>query len=250
MPEQRCCRDPPNHVVIGRRYRTSAPTPGAPRTKEEFVKRIARIITVIAATAAALVAFDPAANAASTVFINGASYQDGGVVPLGSLPITITTTEIGTAIDTVDAVMKSCVPKSMSTTTNDPTARPYYGTFDSIYYWQDWAEASESGCPGNRVTMKAQLCDQALDASTLPTCGDEVTYSGTASASGTAELFVDYPNAALLTGSPHALTMRVTATQTDGTTTTAWCRTRTWTYFATLAGPEFVGSTAPNGCGS
>jgi hypothetical protein len=237
-------------MAIGPRYRTSAPNPGAPCTKEEFVKRTARIITVLAATAAALVAFNPAANAAATVVINGVAYQDGGGVSLGSLPITITTSEIGTALDTIDAVVKSCVPKSVSTTINDPEAHVYYGAFDSIYYWQDWAEASESGCPNNRVTMKAQLCDQALDGTTFPACGDEVTYTGTASASGTAELFVDYPNTTLLTGSPHALTMRVTATQTDGTTTTAWCRTRTWTYLATAAGPEYVGSTATNGCGS
>jgi hypothetical protein len=214
------------------------------------VKCIARTITVFATAAAALVAFDPAANAAATVVINGVAYQDEGAVSLGSLPVTIETSEIGLVVDTVDTVVKSCVPKSVGTTINDPKAHVYYGTLDSIYYWQDWAEAFETGCPANRVTMKAQLCDQALDASTLPTCGDEVTYSGTGSASGTAELFVDYPNTSLLTGSPHALTMRVTATQTDGTTTTAWCRTRTWTYFATLAGPEYVGSTAPNGCGS
>jgi hypothetical protein len=50
-----------------------------------------------------------------------------------------------------------------------------------------------------------------------------------------------YPNVSLVAGgSYHQLMVQVYGTQTDGKTTTAWCVHKTWTYLATVTGPQFL----------
>jgi hypothetical protein len=143
------------------------------------------------------------------------------------------------------AATGTCVPKpdDHTTTIHDPSARVYYGTTDTIYEWEDVAETALKKCTGNMVTINVQLTDQALDGTGLPSQGPPAGRTDRGGAGALAQLEVHYSNLALAAGgSYHDLTMVAQASQTDGKTTTAWCLYRSWTYLATLAGPEFAGS--------
>lgn len=218
------------------------------------MNRITRTITVFAATAAAIVAFNPAANAASTgPDLSG--YTDGGVVTLqGGVPTTVTIPEIdpGILLDAINKAAHTCVPSGETTTIADATAHVYYSALDSFYYWEDPVETQLNSCTGNKVTVSATLSDQPLDDASAPTVENPAaTGSGTGSAGAVGTLFVNYNNITMATGLDyHTLTMTVQGSQTDGKTTTAWCANKSWTYLATLSGPVVVGSTPTAKCGS
>jgi len=219
------------------------------------LKRITRTITVFAATAAAIVAFNPAANAATTgPDLSG--YTNLGTVTLdGGTPTTVTVPDInpvGILLDTINKNAHTCVPSGETTTIADASATVYYSALDSFYYWQDPVVTQLNSCTGNKVTVSATLSDQALDDASAPTVENPAaTGSGTGSAGTVGTLFVNYNNITMATGLDyHTLTMTVQGTQTDGKTTTAWCANKSWTYLATLAGPEVVGSTPTAKCGS
>lgn len=217
------------------------------------MKRTTRTIVVFAAAAAALVAFNPAANADVTI-PSGDVYV--GTVSLGSDPSAgITDLDpTGLLIGTINTVAHTCVPKSETTTINDPSARVYNGVADSIYIWDDVATSTLDSCTGDKTCITVKLVDQALDDSSLPTTNTTTTTAcGTGSATAMAEQVVDYSNVALATGSPHQISMFVNGTATDPTvnkTVATWCATRSWTYLATLVGPEYIGSTPTAKCGS
>lgn len=217
------------------------------------MKRTARTIVVFAVAAAALVAFNPAANADVTI-PSGDVYV--GTFALGSDP-SAGITDIdptGLLIGTINTVAHTCVPKSETTTINDPVARVYLGATDSIYLWSDVATSTLDSCTSDKTCITVKLLDQALDGSSLPSTDPQTTTAcGTGSASAMAQAVVDYTNVALATGSPHQITMVVNGTATDPTvnkTVATWCASRSWTYLATLAGPEFLGSTSTSKCGS
>lgn len=216
------------------------------------MKRTARTIVVVAAAAAALVAFNPAANAAVTIPSDDVYV---GTVSLGSGP-SVDITDIdptGLLIGEINTLAHTCIPKSEQTDISDPAARVYNGVTDSIYLWSDIGTSTLSTCTGDKTCITVQLFDQALDDSSLPTQGDPTTACGTGSASAMAQAVVDYTNLNLATGSPHTLTMVLNGTAADpntGKTVAAWCAQRTWTYLATLVGPDYLGSTPTEKCGS
>lgn len=216
------------------------------------MKRMTRTILAAVGIAAATFAMaapgTATASVGSTVYIDGIAYEDGGTFGIGdgdSGNDAVTDTLDG-ALTAVLAVAKpvTCVPKATSTTIHRPNARVYYGSFDSIYTWSGLVEAEVTGCPDNTVTVRARMRDQALDGSSLPAEGYEASATGKGRAGVVAELMQRYNNIVMATGlSYHTLTTTVTASQTDGRTTTVWCSTKSWTYVATLAGPQLVGET-------
>jgi len=210
------------------------------------LNRITRTTIALLATVAASVgsvALPGVAQAdVQTVTIGGVVYEDRGVVPLDDGLVE----SVNAAVDLVLQAAKgvSCVPKTTSSTIYDPSAHVYYGTLDSIYVWDDLGEAAITGCPDNTVTVKVQMLDQALDGTSAPATSGITEGSGKARAGAIASMMQRYSNIAMSTGlSYHQLTTSVTASQTDGKTTTAWCAKKSWTYIATVAGPSFVGST-------
>ncbi|HVF04973.1 MAG TPA: hypothetical protein VNA20_09045 [Frankiaceae bacterium] len=200
-------------------------------------KRPIRTLTVAVATVLAGLGWTALPTGAHATGADG--YEYGGLVRLtGSA-----TDEVGELVSELVAVAGSCVPKKHVTTIYEPTARVYYGLLDSIYVWQDLAEAETIGC-ANPVKIRVQMFDQPLNGADLPATGAPAEGSGAGRAGAVATLLQRYQNVAMATGlSFHQLTTVVTATQSDGKTATAWCGKRTWTYLATLAGPSIVGST-------
>ena len=215
------------------------------------MKRITRTtLTLLAmlATSAGLFVSPGAAQADGRyVMIGGVQYEDLGITDIGGGgTVGNTLDSAGSAVDSVlqSAKGAACTPKTTTTRFDTPSAHVYYGVHDSVYMWSVWAEAEITGCPDNVVTIRVQMRDRALDATSHPVDGDEATASERVRAGALAELVQKYSNVAMSTGlSYHALTTTVFASQTDGKVTTKWCTAKTWTYLATIAGPQFVGET-------
>ncbi|MDQ1685585.1 MAG: hypothetical protein QOC82_2322 [Frankiaceae bacterium] len=218
------------------------------------MKRFIRTLTVVGTAMCIVGALTPAAHADDIVYINGLPYRDAGVVTLGG-----STSGTGSVLDPVEQLAtrevfgiggNTCVPSSLRIDIGDASADRLLGSTDMWYHWEAPATATAVGCPNNVVTIRGQLTDQALDGSSPPTRGDAQTASGRGSAGVVADLWVRYPYASSLVPGYHTLTMVVTATQSDNKTTTGACATKSWTYLATVAGPQQVGSTVQRNCAS
>lgn len=200
------------------------------------MKRFIRTLTVVGTAAVAFGGFVPAAHA------------DDGTSSAGSVPDTI---EQLVSREVVGIGGNTCVPSKLEIDFADPPTNDIlYGMAGMFYHWQEPAVATAVGCPHNTVTIRVQLTDQALDGASPPTRGDIKTATDKGTVGAVAELWVDYPPSDTLGITYHALTVVATASQTDNKTTTANCKTETWTYIPTVAGPHYVGSTGPQKCGS
>lgn len=210
------------------------------------MNRITRITIALLAAAATSLPSVVHANDGDTIYVNGVAYEYRGTVTLGgndSANLDAEDAVIELVADAL-AVAGTCAPKKYNTTIGEPSARAYYGAFDSVYVWNDLGEVSIEGCPNNTVDISVQMTDQPLDGTSSPKIGTPKTASGKARAGAVADLTQTYNNLAMSAGfSYHQLTTVVTATQTDGKTKTPWCSKRSWTYRATLTGPVIVGST-------
>lgn len=212
------------------------------------MNRMTRIAVALVATVAATVgplALPASAQVGNTVYINGVPYVDKGIVSLGEDPDVngLIDSALSTLAGSVGNVSGSCIPKHFPPTIYQWTAHVYYGALDSVYVWQDPATVEAQGCPNNTVSISVRIVDQGPDGNGTTT-GDPANSSSQGSADAVGSLVLDYSNVTLALGlSYHQLTTTVSATETDGKTTLAACATRSWTYRATLRGPEPVTST-------
>ena len=212
-----------------------------------FTSIIAAALT--AATTLTVTAVAPGtAVAGETVYIDGNPYEYQGLVALGEGATTIVDS-LHVARGAAAPQPKGCRPTSKSITIHDPSAKTYYGIDDTLYFWTSKVVAEVDGCPNNTVTVSGQMTDQALDGSSLPAHGEVSTGRGRGRAEADVHLVQKYSNVAMAGGqSYHALTVRAWATESDGTTTTSWCASRTFTYLATAVGPIPAGSTPYQSC--
>jgi len=213
------------------------------------LNRITRTTIALFATVAAsiaTVAVPTTAHASNTVYINGVAYEDRGIVSLGDGADSISLDATDVVIDAVNNVLAAagaCAPKKFDASIYEPSAHVYYGSLSTIYVWEDLGEASIEGCPNNTVKVSVQTADTSYDGTSTSKVGSPANGSGKARAGAIAELVQTYDNLTMALGnSYHQLSTVVSATQSDGKTTTAWCSKKTWLYRATLTGPLMLGS--------